>query len=579
MEALGADGRPLRDRIAGHLPRIRSVVQKVAGGRRDLDDISQECCVRIIEKERLWSGREGTLAAWIAAVSRNVAFRHLGRRHRRESRTVPLDEERTITPEPSPDAPDVSEDQIRWILDQFARLPATQREVLHMRYYKGMRTIDIAETLGIAPQSVSERVTNGIRTLQRQARRRGILAILFPWWWDWSEASAAASTAAKARAVVAATLFLGAGAAGGGYAVWRVAEQSTPAETPSPSNEAALQLQREAGAEGEAARQLKLLARENERLRNALLASRIDPPLPVAWDRVEAALALLKKVAPDEYAQMTVDQLARTPYLALFNRVLTGEDLSPLVGLPNLKSLNLSGSSVTDANLRQLHGLSLDVLLLYDTYGVTDANVAEIAFPTLRELCFMNNSITDAGLKPLAGLASLTRLTLTGTRVSGEGLAALPPGITHLILTNTPVTPEELLHLRRLPLEELHLSLTCVGGRGIEALRGMTSLKRLSLYSADVTDASLAAVLPTLTGLEFLSLAGKPLAGEGWLRELQGLPSLREIGLEGMSIADDTFLDFVPPAPLHRLSLGRTVISEEAIRIFRGRHPGIDVRR
>lgn len=537
------------DRLAEHLPHIRRVVRRIAGDRGDLDDISQECCVRIIEKEHLWSGREGTLAAWIAAVSRNVAFRYLSRRRK----TMPLDEQQIAAPEPSPAGAEISEQQIRWVLGRFAHLPAPQREALHMRYYRGMRTIEIAEILGIAPQSVSERISNGIRTLQREARRGGLPALFLPWWWDW-KGIAASATSTGARTAVAACLLVGAGA-GGGYTarIWMGRRAPSPDGAVAPVDPIRIS----DAAVPEADGRVRSLERENERLRQALFATRVEPPLPtdVDWGRVEAALALLKRVAPDEFAGMTAEELARSPYVALFDRVLKDEDLSPLTGLPALKGLNLSGSIVTDENLRQLSGLSLETLLLYDTVGVTDANLARVAFSTLRELRLMNVPITDEGLQAFSGLDRLTGLTLTGTQVTGRGFSALPPGLTHMILAHTPLAP------------------------GVSSFLDRFSLKELNLDGTGVGDADLAKLLPALSGLESLSLSRNRLTGEGWLRGLRSLPVLKDLILSGTSLSDSALLDFVPPDSLRRLSLVGSAVSREAAEEFQRRHPGVEVRR
>ena len=88
--------------------------------------------------------------------------------------------------------------------------------------------------------------------------------------------------------------------------------------------------------------------------------------------------------------------------------------------------LDLSGTRVTDAGLKELAGLkSLQSLNLWDTL-VTDAGLKELGgLTSLQSLDLKSTRVTDAGLKELAGLKSLQRLYLYDTRVTDKGVAEL----------------------------------------------------------------------------------------------------------------------------------------------------------
>jgi hypothetical protein len=101
-------------------------------------------------------------------------------------------------------------------------------------------------------------------------------------------------------------------------------------------------------------------------------------------------------------------------------------ELANLQGMTSLQVLDLSRTPVTDAGLLHLQDLeSLDTLLLWDT-AVTDAGLALVArIPTLRVLGLGNTAVTDAGLAHLRQLNGLRILQLWGTAVNGHGLEHL----------------------------------------------------------------------------------------------------------------------------------------------------------
>jgi hypothetical protein len=120
--------------------------------------------------------------------------------------------------------------------------------------------------------------------------------------------------------------------------------------------------------------------------------------------------------------------LARLPApAAAFGLDLRGTDvtdagLKELAGFKSLHALNLGGTDVTDAGLKELAGLqSLQTLSLGGT-EVTDAGLKELAgLQSLQALSLLQTKVTDAGLKELAGVKSLQRLSLGGTKVTDAG--------------------------------------------------------------------------------------------------------------------------------------------------------------
>ncbi len=94
--------------------------------------------------------------------------------------------------------------------------------------------------------------------------------------------------------------------------------------------------------------------------------------------------------------------------------------------------VSLSGTNVTDADLKELSGLKdLQTLDLGRTQ-VTDAGLKELSgLKNLQTLDLSGTQVTDAGLKELSGLKNLRTLLLQGTKVTQAGLKELS-GLTNL---------------------------------------------------------------------------------------------------------------------------------------------------
>ena len=107
-------------------------------------------------------------------------------------------------------------------------------------------------------------------------------------------------------------------------------------------------------------------------------------------------------------------------------RVRTSVEGRVLAKLPSPEhpfGLLLSYANVTDAGLKELAGLKLQNLVLYET-KVTDAGLKELGgLKSLQSLDLGWTQLTD--LKELGGLNSLQSLSVSGTKVTNAGLKGL----------------------------------------------------------------------------------------------------------------------------------------------------------
>ena len=160
-EAFGALFRLLREAL---LRYVRTIVKDEMVAH----DMVQDAFVS------LWKLRESidpskSLKAYLYQIVRNRAIRHLRdeRTHdekhaiikREQSGELPLDE--------WPDAT-VEKDSLKARLKEWLEaLPGRQREALELSRYQGLNHREIAEVMGISPNTVNTHITLAIKNLQR----------------------------------------------------------------------------------------------------------------------------------------------------------------------------------------------------------------------------------------------------------------------------------------------------------------------------------------------------------------------------------------------------------------------------
>jgi Leucine-rich repeat (LRR) protein len=152
-------------------------------------------------------------------------------------------------------------------------------------------------------------------------------------------------------------------------------------------------------------------------------------------------------------------------YLA--DKTLAEADLMHVQAFPQLTSLNLDRTHITDAAMLHLEGLT-----------------------QLRELSLAEAQITNAGMVSLRTMKRLEVLNLFFTQVGDNGLASLQgmSRLRSLTLRATPITDAGLVHLRGLPdLQSLDLSRTQITDAGLIHLGQISQLFWLELNNTHIT--------------------------------------------------------------------------------------------
>jgi Leucine-rich repeat (LRR) protein len=275
----------------------------------------------------------------------------------------------------------------------------------------------------------------------------------------------------------------------------------------------------------------------------------------------------------------------------LSTRNVTDADLKDLAGLTDMKKLYLNATKVTDAGLKDLAPLKALQKLSLASTKVTDAGLKELAplqelrqldleatlvqGPGLKDLAGLKRlevlnlsraKLSDAGLKEVAGLKGLTKLELSLNALTDAGLKDLAglKGLKELNMGFTKVTNAGLKELGALPeLETLSLARTKVTDAGLGELAALKSLRKLSLYGTSVTDSGLKD-LAGITRLESLDLDETQVTGAG-LKDLAVLKDLKALNLRGTKVTDAGLNDLSGLKALKELNLYNTAVTDAAV--------------
>jgi Leucine-rich repeat (LRR) protein len=224
---------------------------------------------------------------------------------------------------------------------------------------------------------------------------------------------------------------------------------------------------------------------------------------------------------------------------------LSDDWIAPLGKLTNLKSLRFTNNGkLTDAGLEQLAGLkNLETFSFVGTAMEGHAYAKFEGWTRLVKVSHRGSSIDDEGIRQLCEhLPSLESLSLAHAKFTDAGamhLAKLTK-LKSLEIGTRNATPQCLQHLTNLPLESLQLGDGLDAPAGIALVKGIPSLRRLTITNAKpLTDADLRLVA-SMTQLDHLELSKIDLPDErlGVLQDFAFLKSIRLVPASGSFTSD-----------------------------------------
>ncbi len=176
------------------------------------------------------------------------------------------------------------------------------------------------------------------------------------------------------------------------------------------------------------------------------------------------------------------------------NEKFGDNEMRLLKPLKNVKTLQLQSTKITDEGLKELKGLQITALLLYDNQ-ITDVGLKELRdHKNLYNLYLGKTKITDNGLTELVGLQNLGQLDLGGSQITDKGLKTISElkNLGELNLSSTRISDAGLQELSNLPkLEYILLKNTQITDLGLKTMKEFKELRALDLRRTQITDAGL----------------------------------------------------------------------------------------
>lgn len=305
------------------------------------------------------------------------------------------------------------------------------------------------------------------------------------------------------------------------------------------------------------------------------------------------------------------DKDGRIVEVSLARTWATDNDLDHILGLTNLKRLNLALTYVSNRGIERLQKLEqLEDLNLYAAEFITDAATSYLrankrlrrlnlrgtdvtdtsleylsALTGLKSLDISQTQISDVGLDHLASLAELEELNIGGIKISGVGLNVLKllPKLKTLSFNGIQrrnagmcwapvVTDIELDTISLLSgLEELDLGWGVGLGNSDPATKGrFTGESDCHVVGGiRITDLGLAK-LTKLKKLQRLDVSGSEITPAG-LKQLEGLTQLRALSLWNCKALDDSAATGLAALPnLTKLDLSYTNVGDQALASLAG---------
>lgn len=154
----------LYDRFA---PQVYGLTLRVLGDTMLAEEATQDTFLKLWSRARQFVPSQGELNSWLLTIAHRTALDRIRLENRRLPASNANDPEETWSV--FPDENTINADA-RWRSLHFAvqALPAEQRQVIDLAYYKGMSQSEIAEVLGWPLGTVKTRLRTAMQTLRQQ---------------------------------------------------------------------------------------------------------------------------------------------------------------------------------------------------------------------------------------------------------------------------------------------------------------------------------------------------------------------------------------------------------------------------
>ena len=163
VKAKQLDPAALREIHHRYYEAVARYVQFKVGDPQTVEDLCGEVFVRVIEALKRGRGWQDSPQGWIVGIARHVVADHY--RKREKVQEVILSDQLTANGEGDPVAQALKGDQRRQLLQAMQSLTEDQRDVISMRFIRGMNIEAVAQAINKSPGAVKGLQFRALRVL------------------------------------------------------------------------------------------------------------------------------------------------------------------------------------------------------------------------------------------------------------------------------------------------------------------------------------------------------------------------------------------------------------------------------
>ncbi|MEI5525425.1 sigma-70 family RNA polymerase sigma factor [Streptomyces brasiliscabiei] len=156
------------DSLAAAYHRWSALVHALAwrslGDTGEAEDVTQQVFLGVWRGRQGYRSERGAMGAWIVGIARRRIADALSARSRRADLVSTVGAALTLADGPGPADPETALDRVL-VRAELARLPAPQRQILHLAFYEDLTQTQIAERTGLPLGTVKSHTRRGLHRL------------------------------------------------------------------------------------------------------------------------------------------------------------------------------------------------------------------------------------------------------------------------------------------------------------------------------------------------------------------------------------------------------------------------------
>jgi RNA polymerase sigma-70 factor (ECF subfamily) len=158
------DPDALRGAFDAHGALVLSLCRRGLASAEDADDAVQQVFVAAWRARHRFDPARGSLASWLAGITRNKVLDAQRAHYRRRDVLVPTEPGAAAAAEPEA-GPDAVADQLV-VRAALERLPSDRRAALELAFFEGLTHPEVAERLGLPLGTVKSHIRRGLDALR-----------------------------------------------------------------------------------------------------------------------------------------------------------------------------------------------------------------------------------------------------------------------------------------------------------------------------------------------------------------------------------------------------------------------------